>query len=225
MHYDAEAMLGVLALEAHRAGAVVIGEDLGTVEPEVTEGLAERNMLGSAVLWFTRDYDDPGEPLLPRGRWPERAVATISTHDLPTAAGFLRGEHVRVRAELGLLDDVAAEQAQGRRATGPSCVELLRGGGLLAHGRRAGRATELIVAMHELLARDPCRLVLGLALRRARRAAPAQPARHRRRVPELAAAAAGLARADRERFTGTGRGRRRAPRPGLTPNKKSRPPP
>ena len=62
----------------------------------------------------------PGAPLLPpaaagrRSRWPP-----ISTHDLPTVLGFLRGEHVRARAELGLLDDVAAEQAKAA-PTGPS---------------------------------------------------------------------------------------------------------
>lgn len=58
VHYDAEAMLAVLALEAHRAGATVVGEDLGTVEPEVTQALADNEMLGCAVAWFTRDLDD-----------------------------------------------------------------------------------------------------------------------------------------------------------------------
>ncbi|HET9518204.1 MAG TPA: 4-alpha-glucanotransferase, partial [Actinoplanes sp.] len=103
VQYDPEAMLGILALEAHRAGAVVIGEDLGTVLPEVTAGLRRTNMLGSAVLWFTRDDDDPDEGYLPPGRYPRNALASISTHDLPTAAGFLLGEQVRVRAELGQL--------------------------------------------------------------------------------------------------------------------------
>ncbi|MGX1975668.1 4-alpha-glucanotransferase [Streptomyces kronopolitis] len=56
VRYDGEAMLSVLALEAHRAGAAVIGEDLGTVEPGVREALAERGVLGTSVLWFERDY-------------------------------------------------------------------------------------------------------------------------------------------------------------------------
>ncbi|MEU5101650.1 4-alpha-glucanotransferase [Streptomyces sp. NPDC021354] len=56
VRYDAEAMLGVLALEAHRAGAVIIGEDLGTVEPGVRETLAGRGVLGTSVLWFERNY-------------------------------------------------------------------------------------------------------------------------------------------------------------------------
>ncbi|MZE79139.1 4-alpha-glucanotransferase, partial [Streptomyces sp. SID5475] len=58
VRYDTEAMLGVLALEAHRAGAVVVGEDLGTVEPGMRDALAERGVLGTSVLWFERDYEE-----------------------------------------------------------------------------------------------------------------------------------------------------------------------
>ena len=115
MHYDADVMLAVLALAAHQARAIVIGEDLGTVEPEVTQALADNAMLGCAVSWFVRDESAPDQPLLPPAKWPERAAASISTHDLPTAAGFLRGDHVRARADRGLLDDVPAELAAAER--------------------------------------------------------------------------------------------------------------
>jgi 4-alpha-glucanotransferase len=158
VHYDAEVMLAVLALEAHRAGALVIGEDLGTVEPEVTEGLAANRMLGSSVMWFTRDVDAPGEPLLPPARWPEDSVATISTHDLPTAAGFLTAEHVRARADLGLLGDVPAEEAKAA-AERAELVALMRAEGLL-DGEDDPSVERLVVAMHELLARSRSRLVL-----------------------------------------------------------------
>ncbi|MGH3837166.1 MAG: 4-alpha-glucanotransferase, partial [Pseudonocardiaceae bacterium] len=162
VHYDAEVMLAALALEAHRAGAVVVGEDLGTVEPEVTEALAAQRMLGCAVLWFARDKQVPGEPLLAAQRWPQHAAASISTHDLPTAVGFLRGEHVRVRAGLGLLDDEAAEWARAR-AQRAELVGLLRAEGLLGCESLLGEQTEddLVVAMHALLARTPCRLLLA----------------------------------------------------------------
>jgi 4-alpha-glucanotransferase len=157
VHYDSEVMLAVLTLEAHRAGALVIGEDLGTVEPEVTAGLEERNMLGSSVLWFTRDYDTPGAPLLPPAEWSEESVATVSTHDLPTVLGFLRGEHVRARAELGLLDDVAAEEA---KAAGDreQLIDLLRAEGLVS-GHEPGE-DQLVVAVHALLARARSRLAM-----------------------------------------------------------------
>ncbi len=157
VHYDSEVMLAVLTLEAHRAGALVIGEDLGTVEPEVTAGLEERNMLGSSVLWFTRDYDAPGAPLLPPAEWSEESVATVSTHDLPTVLGFLRGEHVRARAELGLLDDVAAEEAKAA-ADREQLIDLLRAEGLVS-GEEPGE-DQLVVAVHAVLARARSRLAL-----------------------------------------------------------------
>ncbi|HKV19463.1 MAG TPA: 4-alpha-glucanotransferase, partial [Mycobacterium sp.] len=157
VHYDADTMLAVLALEAHRAGAIVVGEDLGTVEPEVTEALADNEMLGCAVGWFTRDESAPGEPLLPPAQWPSRAAASISTHDLPTAAGFLRGEHVRARADLGLLDDVPAEQANADKERA-EWLALLRSEGLLSEGEPDD--TEIIAAMHRLLASAPSRLKL-----------------------------------------------------------------
>jgi 4-alpha-glucanotransferase len=157
VHYDATAMLAALALEAHRAGAVVVGEDLGTVEPEVTEALAAQRMLGCTVLWFARDEDAPGQPLLAPRQWPQRAAASISTHDLPTAVGFLRGEHVRVRAALGLLNDEAAEWAQARTQRA-ELVGLLRAEGLLRDGETED---DIVVAMHALLARTPCQLLLA----------------------------------------------------------------
>lgn len=159
VYYDADVMLAVLALEAHRAHAVVIGEDLGTVEPEVTRALADNEMLGCAVSWFTRDEAAPSQPLLPPPAWPSRAAASISTHDLPTAAGFFRGEHVRARAKLGLLDDVAAAQgaAEQERA---EWLALLRSEGFLEQDDRAVEEPQIIDALHRFLAATPSRLKL-----------------------------------------------------------------
>ncbi|HET9892504.1 MAG TPA: 4-alpha-glucanotransferase [Mycobacterium sp.] len=156
VHYDADTMLAVLALEAQRAGATVVGEDLGTVEPEVTEALRDNGMLGCAVSWFTRDKSAPEQPLLAPSRWPSRAAASLSTHDLPTAAGFLRREHVRVRAELGLLDDVAAEQSSADKEKA-EWLALLRSEGLLPPDPDEN---DIIVAMHRFLAATPSRLKL-----------------------------------------------------------------
>jgi 4-alpha-glucanotransferase len=159
VRYDAKALLGILALEAHRAGAVVVGEDLGTVPDEVTTTLHEHGMLSSAVLWFQRDKEAPGEPLLPPRRWPRAAMASISTHDLPTAAGFLRAEHVRVRAELGLLGDPEAEyeHAAAERA---ELVAALAAHGLLPGGEPEPTEEDLVVALHALLATASSALLL-----------------------------------------------------------------
>lgn len=158
VHYDADTMLAVLALEAHRAHATVVGEDLGTVEPEVTAALADNGMLGCAVSWFTRDQAAPDGPLLAPASWPSRAAASISTHDLPTAAGFLRGEHVRARADLDLLDDPAAEQANADRERA-EWLTLLRSEGLLDDDSDPDEQA-VIVAMHRFLASTPSQLKL-----------------------------------------------------------------
>jgi 4-alpha-glucanotransferase len=149
-------MLGILALEASRAGAVVIGEDLGTVMPEVTEGLARMNMLGSAVLWFTRVWDKPEQPFIPAAAYQRNALATVSTHDLPTAAGFLTGEQVRVRAELGQLAGPVEEERRTAAKDREALLALLRSNGLITE---QSTDDEIILAMHEFLARTPCRLV------------------------------------------------------------------
>ena len=80
--FPAEELLAIIALEATRVGAFVIGEDLGTVGDGVREALAQRNIAGTRVLWF-----EPGSP----ATWPQNTLATVTTHDLPTIAGVLTG--------------------------------------------------------------------------------------------------------------------------------------
>ncbi|WP_018684966.1 4-alpha-glucanotransferase [Actinokineospora enzanensis] len=154
VHYDAEAMLGVLLLEAHRAGAVVIGEDLGTVPEYVTDTLQERGVLSCAVAWFQRDRE--GDPL-PSDRYPAQAAASISTHDLPTAPGFLAGEHVRVRTELGLLTDPERE-ARAAVEERAAIVKMLADEGLVGE---TATTEEIVLALHEFIALTPCALVFA----------------------------------------------------------------
>ena len=150
--YDAEAMLAVLALEARRAGAIVVGEDLGTVEDRVRTSLAETGVLGSSVLWFETEDG----VFLPPEKWRELTLATVTTHDLPTAAGFLAEEHVRVRHELGQLG-LSLEQEQERvRAERSALLGRLGSSGLL--DRHDG---DVVLAMHAMLTASPSRLVLA----------------------------------------------------------------
>jgi 4-alpha-glucanotransferase len=115
---DHEAMVGILALEAHRAGAVVVGEDLGTVEPWVRDYLRERGILGTSILWFEFDFGGDGSPLAPE-KWREYCLASVTTHDLPPTAGYLAGDHVRLRDRLGVLtrpldEELAVDEAERR---------------------------------------------------------------------------------------------------------------
>ncbi|MFF7181523.1 4-alpha-glucanotransferase [Streptomyces sp. NPDC008121] len=156
VRYDAEAMLAVLALEAHRAGALVIGEDLGTVEPGVRERLSRRGVLGTSVLWFERDWTGTGRPLAPE-RWRADCVATATTHDLPSTAARLSGDHVALRHRLGLLTgDLERERNQDAADT-REWLALLQRLGLLPEG--PGDEEAEVRAVHRFLLRTPARMV------------------------------------------------------------------
>nr|WP_255371986.1 4-alpha-glucanotransferase [Cellulosimicrobium sp. CUA-896] len=157
VRYDHEALVGILCLEAHRAGAVVIGEDLGTFEPWVRDYLAERGVLGTSVLWFERTED--GDPLPPEDYRP-LTLATVTTHDLPPTAGYLAGEHVELRDRLGVLGEPVAEVRRKARAERDAMVAFLAGRGLVGDDPSE---RELVEALHRVIRRTPAAL-LGVSL-------------------------------------------------------------
>jgi 4-alpha-glucanotransferase len=159
VRYDHEAMIGIVALEAERAGAVVVGEDLGTVEPWARHYLRERGLLGTSILWFELDRDGGGGPLNAR-RWREYCLSSVTTHDLPPTAGYLKGEHVRLREELGLLTRPADEELAHDRAEQAAWLAELRSAGLLGDDPSV---EQVISALYAYLGRTPSRL-LALAL-------------------------------------------------------------
>jgi 4-alpha-glucanotransferase len=160
VRYDHEAMIGIVALEAHRAGALVVGEDLGTVEPWVRDYLLLRGLLGTSILWFELDRDGNGGPL-PAERWREYCLSSVTTHDLPPTAGYLAGDHVRLREALGLLTRPVAEELESDRAELAAWMAELRRVGLLADGE--DDPEQVVLALYRYLGRTPSRL-LGVAL-------------------------------------------------------------
>jgi 4-alpha-glucanotransferase len=157
VHYDAQAMLAVLVLEAHRAGACVIGEDLGTVEPGVRDTLAAHGVLGTSVLWFERDWAGTGRPLPPES-WREGCVATATTHDLPSTAARLTGEHVALRHRLGLLTRPLAQERAEDAAEVTDWLTCLARLGLLPEGAGGGEEAQ-IHAVYRFLLGTPARMV------------------------------------------------------------------
>jgi 4-alpha-glucanotransferase len=156
-------MIGIVALEAHRAAALVVGEDLGTVEPWVRDYLRARGVLGTSILWFELDRDGDGGPL-PAERWREYCLSSVTTHDLPPTAGYLASDHVRLRDSLGLLTRPVEEEFAAAEAERAAWIAELRRVGLLSEEADLGKDPEQIVlALHQYLGRTPSRL-LGLAL-------------------------------------------------------------
>ncbi|MEU1124303.1 4-alpha-glucanotransferase [Streptomyces sp. NPDC005899] len=152
---DAEAMLAVLVLEARRGGAVVIGEDLGTVEPGVREALARRGVLGTSVLWFERDWSGSGRPLAPE-EWRQDCVATATTHDLPSTAARLTGDHVALRHRLGLLTRTLEQELAEDAADTAEWLAYLDRLRMLPEGERDEEAA--VRAVHRFLLRTPARM-------------------------------------------------------------------
>ncbi|MDT5349559.1 MAG: 4-alpha-glucanotransferase [Mycobacterium sp.] len=161
VRYDHDAMIGIVALEAHRAGAVVVGEDLGTVEPWVRDYLLLRGLLGTSILWFELDRDGGGGPL-PAERWREYCLSSVTTHDLPPTAGYLAGDHVRLRESLGLLTRHVAAELESDGAERAAWMTELRRVGLLADAADDD-PEQVILALYRYLGRTPSRL-LGVAL-------------------------------------------------------------
>jgi 4-alpha-glucanotransferase len=161
VRYDHEAMIGIVALEAHRAGALVVGEDLGTVEPWVRDYLLLRGVLGTSILWFELDRDDPSGAPLRAERWREYCLSSVTTHDLPPTAGYLAGDHVRLRESLGLLTRPVDEELESSRTELAAWMAELRRVGLL--GEAEEEPERVVLALYRYLGRTPSRL-LGVAL-------------------------------------------------------------
>ena len=151
---DHEALIGILMLEAHRVGAVVIGEDLGTVEDWIKHELADRGILGTGVLWFERDTDGQ---IHPPQTWRADALASVTVHDLLPSEGYVRGAHVDLRHELGLLANALEEERTLHTAEMAAWEGLLVERGWLDPADSDPK--DIVVALHKLLANSPARLL------------------------------------------------------------------
>jgi 4-alpha-glucanotransferase len=157
-------LFGILALESVRHGALVVGEDLGTVPPEVPKVLERWGVLGSKVQVFERDFFTGR--FRPASAYPRMALATVNTHDLPPLVGWMEGRDIMLRAELGDLADPvqAATMREGRWHDRAALVESLIEAGLLPESARENvTSDELIAAVHSFIRRTPSALV-GLSL-------------------------------------------------------------
>jgi 4-alpha-glucanotransferase len=109
-----EAMLAVARIEAARAGATIIGEDLGNIPDGLRADLHASGILGCRVAIFERDWHgDRG--FLPSSSWDPQTLASFASHDLPTWRGWRKGRDIEWRAKLGHMDEAAA----GRTGAAP----------------------------------------------------------------------------------------------------------
>ena len=156
VYYDHEAMMGVILLEAQRAGAVVIGEDLGVVEPWVRDYLRERGVLGTSVVWFEKEGG--GWPLRPE-HYRDRALAAVNIHDLPPTLGYIRGIQTTLRSELGLLTDDIETVRAGDRLELEQMRSRLHEYGCIDGAEPSERET--VEGLYRYVAKTPSKLVVA----------------------------------------------------------------
>ena len=162
-------LLSIVALESQRAKAVIVGEDLGTVEEEVRAELTAKKILSYCLLWFESR---------PPARFPEGALAAVTTHDLPTIAGLWSGKDLDAQARIGLSPNAAGTAQIKSRI------------GRLARATARTPIADVIVRVHEGLGRLAFPHRDRDAGRRDGRRRAAEHAGDDRRVAELAARAA-----------------------------------
>jgi 4-alpha-glucanotransferase len=156
-------LLGILALESHRLRFQVIGEDLGTVSDEIRQGLNEYGVLSYKVLYFMRGQEGT---FLPAKEYSVQAVATVTTHDLPTIAGFWESRDIEARWQAGLLsEETRRKQLDERAVDKQKLLELLHREKLV-RSSFPSVANQIPAMLHELqdailtmLASSPCSLL------------------------------------------------------------------
>ena len=126
VRYPMEDLIGILALESHRHRCLVVGEDLGTVPEGFRERMAEANILSYRVLFFEQEPETGA--FLPPSTYPELALATLGSHDLPTLRGWWEGRDFDLKEQLGLFPQAgeASRQREARERDRMQLLEALR---------------------------------------------------------------------------------------------------
>jgi 4-alpha-glucanotransferase len=160
-----EDLVRILALESVRNQAIIVGEDLGTVADEIRETLARFGILSYRLFYFERWQD--GTFKMPH-EYPKGALVSISTHDLPTVAGFWDNRDIEARRAAGVFSDEAGYRAQleDRIREKQKILDVLFRAGLLPdhHPRNAAEIPELTGELHNaivgFLAKTPSSLMV-----------------------------------------------------------------
>jgi glycogen operon protein len=160
VRYPMDDLLGVLALESVRARCMIIGEDLGTVPEGFRERLAAADVLSFQPLWFQRD----GMAFRAPSRYSAKAVACVSTHDLPTIAGWWNGADIAEKHALRLLGDQTEVSAEAeRRADKAALAAAVRTAGISSAATFDPLRTHVAAvtrAIHRFVGASPAALML-----------------------------------------------------------------
>ncbi len=164
--YPFRDLLGILVLESQRNQCLIVGEDLGTVPPEVREAMHDFGLLSYRLFYFERNWDNGN--FLPPSAYPGQALVAVSTHDLATLTGFWSGADLDLRSALNLYTspEQRSAQSKGREQDRGRLLSALQSESLLPQGLRADCGSHpemspaLIQAVHQYIARSPAQIAL-----------------------------------------------------------------
>ncbi|MDO8567563.1 MAG: 4-alpha-glucanotransferase [Dehalococcoidales bacterium] len=152
VRYHPEEFYAILSLESHRHRSMIVGENLGTVPPEVTPTMRKHGLLGMYELQF-QVTPDPKKALNPV---PAETVASLNTHDMPPFAAFWNELDILDRQELGLLDAAGVEKERERRRT----LKKALVGYLFPDSTGEPALEEVLRAVLDYLGASPARTIL-----------------------------------------------------------------
>lgn len=147
----AQDLVRIVALESVRNRVLVVGEDLGTVEPYIREMLAQYGILSYRLFYFERKSDGSYKRA---EEYPRQALVSSTTHDLPTLTGFWKGTDIEARRAAGVLDEAGRRaQWEDRLRDKQRMIELLEESGLLPAGypREATQSPEMDGPLHDAI--------------------------------------------------------------------------
>ena len=172
--YPFEELLALASEASVATQCIVVGEDLGNVPDGFRDRMEREAIFSYRLLLFERNED--GSFRAPNA-YPSVALATATTHDLPSLPAWAQGRDLETRASLGLADESErASSRHARRIEVTRLIEALVAAGEFTHGdaERVHRAVdagdrddadrgsydELVRAAYRFLARTPAKLVL-----------------------------------------------------------------
>ncbi len=141
-----DALLAVARIEAERAGATIVGEDLGNIPDGLHDALESAGILGCRVAQFEQDWDATTATFTPAEGYSESALTSFSTHDLPTWEGWKSGRDLEWRREVGDTDDAQLRDGKSQRHEEVEALTRLIGG-------------DTARDLHAFLAQTPSRLI------------------------------------------------------------------
>ncbi len=159
VRFPTEDMMGILALESVRHHALIVGEDLGTVPPEVPGVLERWGILSSRVMYFERESDGRFRPA---SSYPKLSLTTADTHDMATITGFWTARDIELQHMAGLIpsNEQAAAALAHRDNERRFLVErLVAEGALKSSLAESPSNSELRGGVHRFLCSTPAALV------------------------------------------------------------------